>query len=160
TGNTTYTGPYDNTMVPANFKIWPGGAPNASLYAYKVFGCVGTVSDDIIVDAIEQAMTDGVNVINMSLGSAFGTGTSLDEQAVNNGSIHGITMVISAGNEGPSAYVVGGPGTADRALSVAAVDASTPTLPGYKTNGGSGPILSLSNDIPVSSDITAAIDYV
>ena len=38
-------------------------------------------------------------------------------------------MVLSAGNEGHNPYVVGSPGTASRALSVAAVD-SKQTLPG------------------------------
>lgn len=39
-------------------------------------------------------------------------------------------IVASAGNDGSSAYMTGGPSVSNRSLSVAAIDASGPTLPG------------------------------
>ena len=51
--------------------IGPGVAPKADLYALRVFGCVG--STDVVVDAIDWAVENGIDVINMSLGSAFGS---------------------------------------------------------------------------------------
>ncbi|HET7826276.1 MAG TPA: S8 family serine peptidase, partial [Anaeromyxobacter sp.] len=35
---TTYTGSYDQSFPPSTFRIGPGAAPNALLYALKVFG--------------------------------------------------------------------------------------------------------------------------
>ena len=98
--------------------------------AYRVFGCDGSANDDVIIDAIEMAVADGADVINMSLGSEWGDGKGLSEKAVDNASKAGVVMVISAGNAGSGAYLVGGPGTADRAISVAAVDAGFPSYDG------------------------------
>ena len=55
------------------FRIGPGVAPKADLYALRVFGCEG--STDVIVDAIDWAVDHDMDVINMSLGSSFGTPT-------------------------------------------------------------------------------------
>ena len=51
--------------------VGPGVAPKADLYAVRVFGCDG--STDVTVDAIEWAVANDMDVINMSLGSPFGT---------------------------------------------------------------------------------------
>src|SRR4051794_36930146 len=48
-----------------------GVAPDATLYMYRVFGCNGSTSDDIMIAAMERAFNDGVRVINMSIGDAF-----------------------------------------------------------------------------------------
>ncbi len=132
---TTYTGPYDSSTLTQNFNVAPGAAPEASIKIYKVFGCVGAVTDDIIVAAIDRAVADGVDVINMSLGDTFGTANGLDVQAVDNATKAGVMVVVSAGNEGSSAYVIGSPSTADTALSVAAMDASFATFPAMKITG-------------------------
>src|SRR6266705_237874 len=69
----TYTGPYNAATLatPANFSVGPGVAPKAELYAVRVFGCQGPT--DVVVDAIDWAVDNDMDVINMSLGSAFGT---------------------------------------------------------------------------------------
>jgi minor extracellular serine protease Vpr len=127
----TYTGPYDATTYTSNtFRIGPGVAPKAKLFAYRVFGCKGSTSDAIIVAALDQALEDGVNVVNLSLGSPFGRNDAADAEAANTDSAAGLMVVASAGNSGPSGYVTGAPAAADRALSVAAIDASSPTFPG------------------------------
>ena len=59
-------------------RIGPGVAPQASLYALRVFGCNGGTG--LTVQAIDWAIdpdsdgdfSDHLDVINMSLGSAFG----------------------------------------------------------------------------------------
>ncbi len=147
---TTFTGPYTAAAV-AGLALSPGSAPEATLYAYKVFGCEGAVDDPIIIAAIDQAVADGVDVLNLSLGGAFGDSNSVLDEALNNASSAGVMVVASAGNSGPSGYIVGGPSTADRVLSVAAVDGSAPIfvgagisivgsgLSGLNTNSG-GPL--------------------
>jgi len=132
----TFTGPYDDTTLTANsFTVAPGSAPEASIKAYKVFGCGGSVNDDVILAAIDRAVTDGVNVINMSLGSDWGTATDPIALAIDNATKLGVLSVVSAGNAGPNAYLVGGPSTANTALSVAAADTSSATLPGVSITG-------------------------
>ena len=126
----TYTGPYNSTTYSNTFTVGPGVAPQASIYAYRVFGCAGSASDAVVVAALNRAMVDGVDVVNMSLGSVFGRADAPDSVASNTLAENGIVVVASAGNSGPSAYVTGSPAAASRALSVAAIDASSPTFPG------------------------------
>jgi minor extracellular serine protease Vpr len=127
---TTYTGPYNGTTYSNSFTVGPGVAPQASIYAYRVFGCAGSASDAVVVAALNRAMTDRVDVVNMSLGSVFGRADAPDSVASNTLALNGIVVVASAGNSGPSAYVTGSPAAASGALSVAAIDASSATFPG------------------------------
>ena len=60
-------GPYDASTPSKSFDIGPGVAPQADLYALRVFGCDG--STNVIVPAIDWAVDNGMDVINMSLGS-------------------------------------------------------------------------------------------
>jgi subtilisin family serine protease len=126
----TYTGPYNGSIStnPADWKVFPGVAPQADIYAYRVFGCAGSSS---IVDlAINQAVADGMNVISMSLGSTFGGQDDPTSVAAQNAVNDGVSVVASAGNEGGNGYMVGSPSTANGVLSVAAMDGTTPTFPG------------------------------
>lgn len=159
TDGKTFAGPYNANTLPGGFKVAPGTAPQAKLRAYKVFGCDGTVNDDIIVAAIDQAVADGVNVINMSLGSTFGTAKDLTTKAVDNATKAGVLVVASAGNEGPNAYLTGSPATADTALSVAAMDASSPTFPGADLTlpGGGSTIRAINANGATFSTFTAAV---
>jgi len=126
----TYSGPYNGSIStnPADWKVFPGVAPQADIYAYRVFGCAGSSS---IVDlAINQAVLDGMNVISMSLGSDFGGTNDPTSVASQNAVNDGISVVASAGNAGGNGYMVGSPSTANGVLSVAAMDGTTPTFPG------------------------------
>ena len=126
----TYTGPYDASIStdPADWNVFPGVAPQADIYEYRVFGCGGSSS---IVDlAINQAVADGMSVISMSLGSDFGGNDDPTSVAAQNAVNDGVSVVASAGNEGGNGYMVGSPSTANGVLSVAAMDGTTPTFPG------------------------------
>ena len=75
-----------------------GGAPRARLAVYKVLWGVGTTSGEAnVLAAIDDAMHDGVDVLNLSIGGF--------EEAWLPTSLHaikrGITMVYAAGNDGP-----------------------------------------------------------
>jgi minor extracellular serine protease Vpr len=130
----TYAGPYDATTMDNEFLVAPGAAPEAFVQSYKVFGCTGSAEDDIILAAIDAAVANGADVINMSLGSDLGSNTDVISQAVEAASAAGVLVVASAGNAGPGAYLVGSPSTANSALSVAAVDA-VPVIPGVAVSG-------------------------
>jgi minor extracellular serine protease Vpr len=141
----TYTGPYDATTLanPAAFRVGPGVAPKADLYAVRVFGCAG--STDVTVDAIEWAVDNDMDVINMSLGAPFGSKDDPSAEASTNAARAGVIVVTSAGNSGPSQYITGSPGTADGAIATAAND-PWQTIPGVRvqTTPPSGTGLNLS----------------
>ncbi len=107
---------------------YSGVAPEASLYAIKVFGKDGSTGDAVIVAALEFASdpngdldpADHLDVVNLSLGSSFGTPHLLYQEAAANLIKGDTVMVASAGNSGANDYIVGAPSTADDALSVAA----------------------------------------
>jgi len=151
-GGTTYTGPYNPGIYAATqFTIGPGIAPEAMIRSYRVFGCGGSATSDVIVAAINRAVADDVDVINMSLGSPFGRNDDLDSVAANHAVQAGIAVVASAGNSGPAAYITGSPGAADRVISVAAIDASRAEMPGALINlpgGGSIPAIN-ANEAPL-----------
>jgi subtilisin family serine protease len=107
-----------------------GVAPNASLLAVKIFGACNTCTTTLTLDGIEYAMDpngdgvmdDHVDVINMSLGSAFGAyDPVLDPEllAVDNATALGIVVAAAAGNAGDVNYIVGSPSIATSAISVA-----------------------------------------
>lgn len=126
---TTFHGTYDASTISSHtWKVGPGVAPNADVYAYRVFGCAG--SSNIVALAINRAVADGVNIISMSLGSPLGGTEDPTSVAAQNAFNVGITVVASAGNEGSSGYMVGSPSTSNGVLSVAAMDGSTLTYPG------------------------------
>lgn len=122
---TPYAGPFGPGTNFASLKIGPGVAPQADLYALRVFGCGGSTS--LTVQAIDWAVdpngdddfSDRLDVINLSLGSAFGTPTSTTAAASENAALAGVIVVASAGNSGDTFFITGSPGTSGRAISVA-----------------------------------------
>jgi subtilisin family serine protease len=123
---TTYRGPYDDGVHTTSFRIGPGVAPMAQLFALKIFGCSG--SSDLTDLAIEWAVdpngdgdfSDRVDVINMSLGAPYGAVYDTTAVAADNAAALGVIVVASAGNSRDRAYAVGAPSVAVRAISVAA----------------------------------------
>jgi len=105
-----------------------GMAPDASLYAIKVFGAEGSTSDMVVIAGLEYAadpngdgdLKDQLDVVNLSLGSGYGNPKILYAQAIKNLTQAGTVAVISAGNSGNKDYIVGAPGTSTESLSVAA----------------------------------------
>ena len=78
------------------------------------------------VDAIEWAVDNDMDVINMSLGSPFGIDDDPSAVASTNAAKAGVIVVTSAGNSGPNQYITGSPGTADGAIATAASDSTAP----------------------------------
>lgn len=121
-----------------------GVAPNAQLVSMKVFSDVeDTARASWILSALEDCVTLGVDVINMSLGTACGFGSEGEEELesgvyerIRNA---GISLIVAASNSYSSAYgsdkngnlgltsnpdtgTVGSPGTYQGALSVASIN--------------------------------------
>ncbi len=85
-----------------------GIAPKAKILAYKVSEDGEGVSSELITRAIEKAIEDDADIINISLG-VNKTNTKI-ERAVNNALEKGIFVVTAAGNDGPGFKTIGSPG--------------------------------------------------
>lgn len=113
--------------VGDDINTYSGVAPAAELYAIKVFGKSGSTGDEVVIAALEYAMDpsgdmnfdDQLDVVNLSLGSGYGNPHVMYSHAIKNMVNAGMNVVISAGNSGDTPYVVGSPGVAEEAVSVA-----------------------------------------
>lgn len=86
-----------------------GIAPRAHVIAYKGLGSLGGFTSDLAA-AIDQAVADGVDVINYSIGGGA-AGPGADEIAFLFAADAGVFVATSAGNSGPGPATVGNPGT-------------------------------------------------
>jgi minor extracellular serine protease Vpr len=100
-----------------------GVAPGVTFGAYKVFG-PGSTTADVIVDALEDAFEDGMDIVNMSLGAAFVWGQDYPTtEASNELAAQGIVVVNSAGNSGgDGTWTLSAPANAHDIISVASAD--------------------------------------
>jgi subtilisin family serine protease len=86
-----------------------GIAPRAHVIAYKGLGDLGGFTSDLAA-AIDQAVADGVDVINYSIGGGAATPGG-DEIAFLFADAAGVFIATSAGNSGPGTSTLGNPGT-------------------------------------------------
>ncbi len=112
-----------------------GVAPRANIISYKACtndpenpNSPGTCSGSALVSSIEQAVRDGVDVINYSIGSETardpwsgvrGGGTT-DALAMLNARAAGVLAAVAAGNSGPRDRSVNAPGNAPWVVTAAA----------------------------------------
>lgn len=84
-----------------------GGLPSARIAVYKACGPDGCNIEEVL-DAFDNAIADGVDVISVSLGADFAVAFASDTVAI--GAFHamerGILTLNSAGNFGPRAASV------------------------------------------------------
>lgn len=105
---------------------YSGVAPRANIIAYKA--CPGSsCSGSAILSSIDQAIADGVDVINYSIGSGpfdpwatVGNASADDAESFLAAREAGIVVSASAGNDGPSPGTHGNPANSPWVLGVAA----------------------------------------
>ena len=149
-------GTHVSGVIVGNDDTIRGVAPNAQLVSMKIFSDVmDTARSAWILSALEDCVVLGVDVINMSIGTACGFSRESDEEKVNG--IYdkiraaGISMIVAASNSYSSAYgseangnlgltsnpdtgTVGSPSTYDGVMSVASISGvETPYLKYGKT---------------------------
>ncbi len=95
-----------------------GLAPRARIIAYKGLGENGGLSSDLVA-AIDQAVADGCDVINYSVGSNANVLTA-DAMAYLFAADAGVFVATSAGNSGPEAATIGSPASAPWVTAVGA----------------------------------------
>jgi len=121
-GLTHSTTSVDGVTVPYGIL---GVAPGAQLGNYNVFpGNVTNARSEDILNALEAAYSDGMDIDNMSLGGVHKSGTlgvqDLLTTAVDDLDQAGMISAIAAGNSGPGHQTIESPGSAARALTAGA----------------------------------------
>lgn len=95
-----------------------GVAPETKLYAVKVLDEEGSGSEIDVLKGVEWAIEQGVDVINLSLGSEASSGA--EQALISEAAKRGIAVCAAAGNDGSPIYNY--PGSCDGAIGVAAID--------------------------------------
>lgn len=95
-----------------------GIAPRAQVIAYKALGDLGGYTSDLTA-AIDQAVADGVDVINYSIGGGAQV-VSADTLSFLFAADAGVFAAVSAGNDGPGEQTIGGPSNVPWVTSVGA----------------------------------------
>ncbi|MCS7023914.1 MAG: S8 family serine peptidase [Bryobacteraceae bacterium] len=98
-----------------------GVAPKAFLGAYRVSeGAEDRITDDALLRALDDAVKDGMDVINMSLsGPALGpVEENVLTAAIQRAIAAGILVVVASGNEGPDPLTVGDLGAIPQVITV------------------------------------------
>ncbi len=113
-----------NTIAP--LASISGMAPGAFLGNYKVFGTPGIndyTTSATVLTAIDAAVADGMDVINLSLGSLDyqPAAEDLEITAIARATAAGVVVVISAGNDGVDPYTINSPANAPDAITVGGV---------------------------------------
>jgi len=122
-------GTHVSGIVGANGAI-KGVAPGVTFGAYRVFGCDGSTDSDIMIAAMERALADNMQVLNMSIGSAFTWPQYPTAQASDRLVNNGVSVVASIGNNGANGlYAAGAPALGQKVIGVASFDNTHFTLP-------------------------------
>jgi minor extracellular serine protease Vpr len=113
-----------------------GVAPGVTFGAYRVFGCEGSTTAEIMLQAMERALADGMDVLNMSIGSSFQWPQYPTAVASNRLVNMGMVVVASIGNSGTSGlYAAGAPGLGEKVIGTASFDNTHQMLPYFTSNG-------------------------
>lgn len=122
----TFDGDYADLGDVPGWRVGPGAAPEAGVYALKVFGDIGG-STGLTIEALDWAadpngdgdFNDRLDVVNLSLGSSGAPVDNPQNRFIDRLSDLGTVVVASAGNSGDIVDISGSPGSATSAVSVA-----------------------------------------
>ena len=98
-----------------------GIAPGAWLGNYNVFpGDVTDARSEDILNAVDAAVADGMDVLNLSLGGSYHGNNDLLAIGLDNAADAGVVVAVAAGNSGPGQGTIESPGRARKVITVAA----------------------------------------
>jgi len=145
-------------IIAANGKL-KGVAPEAKILAYRVSDTGNAVSSDLIVKAIQKAIQDDVDVINLSLG--VNRTNDKIEDAINQAVEKGITVVAAAGNSGPDLRTIGSPGKDPHAITVGATynNITASLVATLDIDGKRFQVLPMVGIIPLAKPLTTEITF-
>jgi len=132
-------------IIAANSPSFKGVAPGSRLFAYKVLDAGGNGSTSMVIAAIEQAIRDSVQIINLSLGTPDGDPDDILSRSVDLAVDAGVVVVVAAGNDG-NYGTIASPGAAREALTVGATDINN-AVASFSSKGPSNKIYGFKPDI-------------
>lgn len=125
-------------IIASNHEEFPGMAPEATVYNYKVLATSPALHGDDFdgAVAIQQALEDGAHIANCSWGAGPASdGTSREATACNEAWALGLVIVKSAGNRGPGSQTLTTPADADGVIVVGATEREGTAVQGYSSRG-------------------------
>src|SRR3990167_7486185 len=136
-----------------------GVAPKSKILAYRVSENGESVSSDLIIKAIEQAILDEADIINISLGVNL-TNKKIDN-TVNKAVEQGIIVVAAAGNNGPDLGTIGSPGINPNTITVGATynNITASLVSTLEVEGKKYQVLPMVGTSPLDKPITAEIHF-
>lgn len=172
-GGGTFAGNYASVgpKTLRALEIGPGMAPESEIYALRVFGCGGSTNE--VIAALDWSLdpngdgdfSDRLDIINLSLGSAFVPADDPQNTVIDSLTRHGVLTVASNGNEGDLTDAGGSPGSATSSLAVASSvdsmqrrDAVTVTAPSALAGPAAGQFsqaYDFAGEPPVSGTVAA-----
>ncbi len=125
-----------------------GAAPGAYLGNYKVFGTPtynDSPNDTALLQAIDDAIADGMDVINYSIGYIFPIPPAQDQEltALNNAYSMGIIVTVSVGDEGNGWFPFTGNGGDSLPVQYTSADNAAVVIPTFANTEGSGNVISV-----------------
>lgn len=144
-----------------------GVAPEVTFGAYRVFGCTGSTTADIMLAAMERALADDMDILNMSIGSAYQWPQYPTAVAASRLVEKGMVVVASIGNNGANGlYAAGAPGLGENVIGVASFDNTHVALNTFTVspaglsigyaNAAAAPLAPTSGSLPLAKTGTPA----
>ncbi|KAG9251869.1 subtilase [Emericellopsis atlantica] len=99
-------------VAGSNGEGWMGVAPNASIYAYKVFGNLESTDSATLIESFLKAYEDGMDIITSSIGGPSGWSNNPWAEVASRIAREGVVVTISAGNSGSAGPFFGSSGSA------------------------------------------------
>jgi len=117
--------PVDASLLGTRLARVSGIAPRAQLAIYKACwlepgAARSTCATSDLTRAVDDAVADGADLINYSLGNLETELTAPDDMALLHALDAGVLSVVAAGNDGPNPYTIGSPSSAPWVLTTAA----------------------------------------
>ena len=147
-----YAGPYYAGLNYDDFRLRPGVAPKAKLFALKIFGDRALGSTGLMLDALEWCadpdadgdFSDRMDVVNLSLGSTLGLEekNEIEAEVFRNLTNLGCVVVAAAGNSNnDNFYLVSAPGVERSVISVGStkLDGKVQRIAAHSARGPSSP---------------------
>ena len=128
-----------------------GVAPQAYIGSYKVLDASGGTSD-VIAKAIDDAVADGMDVLNLSLGAYVTSYSDIASSEVGQAAISaaaqaGVIVVVAAGNQGPGGGTIADYASSPDAITMAAIH-NDRSLSNAVTTDGVAPYAAFAGDGP------------
>ncbi|MBI4154227.1 S8 family peptidase, partial [Candidatus Woesearchaeota archaeon] len=123
-------------IIASNDATYMGVAPGASLLNAKVCRKDGKCSDSDIISGIDWCISNGADILSLSLGSTSGPndGSDVLSQYLDLAADSGKVIVVSAGNGGPDNGTIACPACAHKVISAGSTTKSD-VVSGFSSRG-------------------------